>query len=223
MSDSILYYTRPAEDFNNALPVGNGRIGGMIYGGTEKEHIGLNEDSIWSGGLRHRVNPDAKGGVGEVRSLLIAGKIAEAEKTAMDKMAGIPEGCRHYMPLGDLDIYFDHKYEDVSAYRRSLDLEKAVSCVEYEHEGVTYKREVFVSAPDDVMVIGLHASVPGKISFGTALGGRDDYYDDCRPDDKGNIVYTGGSGSKDGISFVAVLRAVNKGGRLYNVGNSIRV
>ncbi len=223
MSDSILYYTHPAEDFNNALPVGNGRIGGMIYGGTEKEHIGLNEDSIWSGGLRHRINPNAKEGVGEVRSLLAAGKIAEAEKTAMDKMAGIPEGCRHYMPLGDLDIYTGHSFKDAVSYRRSLDLEKALSCVEYEYEGVTYKREVFVSAPDNVMVIGLHASVPGKISFRTALGGRDDYFDDCRPDENGNIVYTGGSGSKDGISFAAVLKAVNKGGRLCTIGNSIRV
>ena len=105
-SGHILKYNTPATDFNEALPIGNGRIGGMIYGGTDKELINLNEDSVWSGGLRNRVNPDSKEGLEEVRKLLFDGKIPEAEKTAMDKMAGVSPNSRHYMPLGDLNVDF---------------------------------------------------------------------------------------------------------------------
>ncbi len=223
MNDNVLIYTKPAEDFNNALPVGNGRIGGMVYGGITKEKIGLNEDSIWSGSLRHRANPDAKEGFKEVRELIKAGNIAKAESLAMDKMAGVPVNSRHYMPLGDLSISFEHAEDKVSGYKRSLDLEEALAAVEYEYEGTAFRREVFVSAPDNVMLIYLKASVPGKLSCAVDIGGRDDYFDDCRPDKNGNIIYSGGTGSKDGIFFTAALRAVNHGGKMRSIGNSIRI
>ncbi len=223
MNGNILIYTKPAEDFNNALPVGNGRIGGMVYGGIKREKIGLNEDSIWSGSLRHRANPDAKEGLKEVRELIKAGNIAKAESLAMDKMAGVPENSRHYMPLGDLTIDFGHDADKAGAYKRSLDLEEAAAAAEYEYEGVVFRREVFVSAPDNVMLIYLKASVPGKLSCTIGIGGRDDYFDDCRPDGKGNIVYSGGTGSKDGIFFTAALRAVNHGGSMRTVGGSISI
>ncbi len=223
MSDNILRYTTVAEDFDHAIPVGNGRIGGMVYGGTDVERISLNEDSIWSGGLRHRANPDAKEGIKEVRELIKAGRIAEAEAVAMEKMAGVPENSRHYMPLGDLNIFFDKDENPVSDYSRGMDLDKAIASVDYSRGDVRYYREVFVSAPDNVLVVHLQASAPDSLSFSVSIEGRDDYYDDCRPDEKGNIIYSGGTGSKDGIFFSAAINAKQKGGSLRTVGNKIRI
>ncbi|MBQ6090149.1 MAG: glycoside hydrolase family 95 protein [Lachnospiraceae bacterium] len=104
--NDVLRYTQPAKTFDEAMPIGNGRIGGMVYGGVKKDLIGLNEDSIWSGGPCYRVNPDAREGLEEVRKALLAGDIPTAENTVFKKMQGIPEGSRHYMPLGDLTVEF---------------------------------------------------------------------------------------------------------------------
>ena len=104
--NNVLRYVAPAKSFDEAMPIGNGRIGGMVYGGVKRDLINLNEDSIWSGGPRHRVNPDAREGFEEVRRALLAGDIRTAEKTAFKKMQGIPEGSRYYMPLGDLIMEF---------------------------------------------------------------------------------------------------------------------
>ena len=223
MGDNILWYKKPATCFDEALPVGNGRIGGMVYGATDKEHIGLNEDSIWSGGLRHRINPDAREGMLKVRELLRAGKTDEAEHLAMDTMAGTPENSRHYMPLGNLDIFFGHDGSEVSSYRRRLDPGEAIAVTEYTYRGTGYLREVFVSAPDNVMVIFLKAQSAGKLSCSVSIGGRDDYFDDCRRDGNGNIVYSGGTGSADGIFFAAALNAACTGGSKRCVGNTIRI
>ena len=103
-TEKILTYNSPAENFDEALPVGNGRIGGMIYGGIKENLIHINEDSVWSGGLRHRVNPDAQEGFREVRELLKQEKIEEAQKVAFEKMQGVTPNMRHYMPLGNLNI-----------------------------------------------------------------------------------------------------------------------
>ena len=140
-SETILKYNSPAENFDWALPVGNGRIGGMIFGVPDNEIIKLNEDSIWSGGPRHRVNPDAKEGLEEVRSLLKEGKIPEAEKVAFEKLQGVTPNMRHYMPLGDLNIRMklDGKAKD---YYRELDIEDAVADVGFTVNGLNITRSV---------------------------------------------------------------------------------
>ena len=122
----MLRYNSPASDFNEALPVGNGRIGGMIFGGALHEVIKLNEDSVWSGGPRHRINPDAREGLAEVRSLIKDGNIPEAEKIAFEKLQGVPDNMRHYMPLGNLNIIMKSGGK-AKNYSRSLDLSDAVS------------------------------------------------------------------------------------------------
>ncbi len=229
-SEHILKYNTPATDFNEALPVGNGRIGGMIYGGTDKELINLNEDSVWSGGLRNRVNPDSKEGLEEVRKLLFDGKIPEAEKTAMDKMAGVSPNSRHYMPLGDLNVDFayhstpEHGENVLPAagtaagaeaadegnlrdYVRKLDISEAVASVKYSIGKNTYTREYFVSAPDNAFIMHIEASEKGSIFFDAGIDGRDDYYDDnrpvCREDDtpKEYDTHKTGSASKNMILF----------------------
>lgn len=221
-TETILSYKQPAEDFNSALPVGNGRIGGMIYGRAENELIQLNEDSIWSGGLRHRVNPDAKEGLAEVRSLILSGDIPAAEKTAFEKLQGVTPNMRHYMPLGNLSIhtFVSGKVKD---YSRSLDLASAISRVSFNAGGIGYSRSVFCSAPDDVLVIDVHADTPGSVSLECSIDGRDDYYDDNRPCGRNMILYTGGTGSRDGIFFAACLGAKAVGGEIRTVGGKITV
>ena len=97
-TETLMKYNSPAESFSEALPIGNGRIGAMIYGTPADESIVINEDSVWSGGLRHRINPVAKEGFAEVRQLLKEGRLSEAEDTAFSKMQGVTPNMRRYMP-----------------------------------------------------------------------------------------------------------------------------
>ncbi|MBQ8513874.1 MAG: glycoside hydrolase family 95 protein [Ruminococcus sp.] len=219
---TTLWYKQPAENFDQALPVGNGRIGGMVFGGAADEVIKLNEDSVWSGGKRERNNPDALEGFHEIRELLRQERIPEAEKLAFEKMQGVTPNSRHYMPLGNLGIHMDFagKARD---YIRRLDLEQAVASVRFTANDVTYEREVFVSAPDHVLVVHVAASEPGKVNLRATIDGRDDYYDDCRPCKENAILYNGGTGSRDGIFFAAVLGAASVGGTVKTVGGQLVV
>lgn len=220
-TETLLTYNRPADNFDEAIPVGNGRIGGMIYGGIRENVINLNEDSIWSGGLRHRVNPDAKEGFLEVRELLKAEKIDEAQKLAFEKMQGVTPNMRHYMPLGNLKINmeFNGRPKD---YSRQLDIGSAVADDSFNVGDVTYTREVFVSAPDEVMVIRITASEPGTINLTCEIDGRDDYYDDNRPCGENMILFNGGTGSRDGIFFAACLGGKARGGSMKTIGGILR-
>ena len=206
MTETILRYKTPARDFSEALPIGNGRMGGMVFGKAAEELIRLNEDSVWSGGLRHRINPNAKEGLAEIRELLKEGDIPAAERVAFTKMQGVPENMRHYMPLGDLTISmeFGGKARD---YSRILDLSTAVTGVSFTANGVLYTRNVFCSAPDQVMVVDIHSDTPDSVSLTCGLGGREDYYDENRPCGDNMIIFTGGTGSADGIFFAACLGA----------------
>lgn len=221
MKESVLWYNDPAADFNSALPVGNGRIGGMIYGRPEKELIELNEDSVWSGGKRNRLNPDALEGLKEVRQLLSEEKIPEAEKLAFSKLQGVTPNSRHYMPLGNL--YIDMKLQGAAReYKRGLDLENALAFTEFISGETSYKREVFVSEPDSVMVVHLSAE-NGTLKFSAYIDGRDDYYDDNRPVKDNIIMYSGGTGGKNGIFFAAALAASSTDGKVYTQGGKIHI
>ncbi len=221
-TETLLTYNKPAGSFDEAIPVGNGRIGGMIFGGAASEVIKLNEDSIWSGGPRHRVNPDAREGLAEVRRLLAEERIQEAEKTALEKLQGVTPNMRHYMPLGDLTInmQLDAKAKN---YSRSLQLANAVSDVHFTVNDVDYTREVFVSCPDQCMVIHITSAHQGNISLECGIDGRDDYYDDNRPCSENMILYTGGTGSRDGIFFAAALGFKASGGEARTLGGKVSV
>jgi alpha-L-fucosidase 2 len=213
-------YDSPAESVFEALPIGNGRIGAMIYGSAASESIVINEDSIWSGGLRHRINPDAIDGFHEARALLAEGKADEAENIAFSKMQGVTPNMRRYMPLGELhiDLQLSGKARE---YSRSLDIGSAVTDASFTVNGVTYTKEYFVSAPDEVMVIRISSSEPSSVSLSCYIDGREDYYDDNRPCGKNMILFNGGTGSRDGIFFAACLGASAKGGSLHTVGSRI--
>ncbi len=220
-TETLLKYNKPAENFDQALPVGNGRIGGMIFGGAAEELIKLNEDSVWSGGLRQRVNPDAQEGLKEVRSLLAKGDIPAAEKTAFEKLQGVSPNMRHYMPLGDLRINMQlpGKAKD---YSRTLDISTAVSAVSFTVNDIRYTREVFVSASDEAMIIRITCDEPGMISLECSIDGRDDYYDNNRPCGENMLMYNGGTGSRDGIFFAVAVGASAEGGSLRTLGGKLK-
>jgi alpha-L-fucosidase 2 len=154
-------FEQPAEQWADALPVGNGRLGAMVFGDVKSERIALNEDTLWSGAPRNWNNPGAKAALPLVRKLVLEEKdYGEADKECR-KMQGPFNDA--YEPLGDLLIEFDGE-EEAHSYRRSLDLDSAVALVEYQKGDSTYTREVFVSAPDQVIVLKLTASKSSSLN-----------------------------------------------------------
>jgi alpha-L-fucosidase 2 len=152
------------QEWVRALPVGNGRLGAMVFGGVVHERLQLNEDTLWAGRPYDPVNPEARGALPEVRRLLADGRYPEAARLVSDKVMAKPLAQMPYQTLGDLAITFPH-VPSVDNYRRHLDLTTATAHVTYTASGVTFDREVFASAPDRVIVVRLTASRPGQISF----------------------------------------------------------
>jgi alpha-L-fucosidase 2 len=159
-----LWYRKPASVWTEALPVGNGRLGAMVFGGTASERIQFNESTLWVGEPRDYSKPDAVRHLPEIRRLLFEGKQAEAEQLAMREFMSVPLRQMPYQPFADLKLDFPG-HEKAADYRRELDLDAAVSRVAYEVDGVKFHREIFASAPDQVIVIRLTASEPGKLNF----------------------------------------------------------
>ncbi len=214
----ILWYNAPAENWDEALPVGNGRIGGMVFGRPGDELIQLNEDSIWSGGFRKRNNPKALGDLEKMRELLKNGKTSEAEALCFDSFMGTNENQRHYQPMGDLHIW-QSGAENISGYKRSLDLNTALCVTEWQSEDILYKRTVYVSFPDQVMVIRFTASEKGGISFTSAIDGKDDDYDRNEAYDGNTILFT----MSDGIPYSTAVSCASTGGRAFADANRLKV
>ena len=163
-----LWYGNPASQWLEALPVGNGRLGAMVFGAATKEHIQFNEDSLWTGIPRDYSNPTAFESLAEIRELLFEGKQQDAHNLAGEKFMSIPLRQERYLPFGDLWIEFEET-QDYTEYRRELDLERAVVSVHYKSEGVTYSRTVFSSYPDQVIVVHLTADKSKKLNFSVNL------------------------------------------------------
>jgi alpha-L-fucosidase 2 len=160
-----LWYNRPAGNtWENALPVGNGRLGAMVYGNVEKETVQLNEHTVWTGSPNRNDNPDALASLPEIRKLVFEGKQKEAEQLAAKTIQSKSSHGQMYQPVGNLQLVFD-VHENYTQYYRELDIEKAVAKTVYTVDGVTYTREVLASFPDQVIAIRLRASKPGRISF----------------------------------------------------------
>ena len=157
-----------AAEWVRALPVGNGRLGAMVFGGIVHERLQLNEDTLWAGRPYDPVNPDAKEALPEVRRLLVERKYREAARLVDAKVMSKPLGQMPYQTVGDLALTFP-EIDSVENYRRELDLATATAYVSYTSGGVTFSREVFASAPDQVIVVRLTASRPGCISFETRM------------------------------------------------------
>lgn len=164
--DLKLWYTKPASQWVEALPVGNGRLGGMIFGGVENELIQLNEDTLWSGYPKDSNNYEAIKYLDEVRKLILDGEFLEAQNIINKNMLG--PWNQSYVPLGNLSLKFDES-ESFSDYKRELDLRTAIATTTYKVGNATYKRQVFCSEPDQVMVIRITCDTPEKVSFTAKL------------------------------------------------------
>lgn len=161
-----LWYKRSAEQWEEALPVGNGRLGGMVFGRVEKEVIQLNEDTLWSGTYRDTENYEAINYVDTVRNMIFEGKYSEGQKLLEEKMLGT--WTQAYQPLGYLNLEFKNM-SDVTNYYRELDLQRALVSTSFESNGICYKREVFCSFPHNVMVVHLTCDKAGSISFSASM------------------------------------------------------
>jgi len=165
----ILWYRKPATVWNEALPLGNGKLGAMVYGGILHEDIQLNEDTIWAGYKRSDVdNPNSLKVLPKVRALLFANKAGEATELIKENMMGVPQNILSYQPLGNLYIDFSG-ISKVENYRRTLDIKTGIATVTYKAEGVEFKRTLLVSAPDQVIAIHLTASQLSHIHFKASL------------------------------------------------------
>jgi alpha-L-fucosidase 2 len=163
-----LWYRQPARQWVEALAVGNGRLGAMVFGGVAQERIQLNEDTLWAGGPYDPANPDALEALPKVRELIFAGRYREASNLVGQKMMAKPLTQMPYQCVGDLLLKFPDA-NGVTDYRRDLNLDTAVATVEYTIDGVRYMREVFSSPVDQVIVIRLNADKPGKVTFTASM------------------------------------------------------
>jgi len=174
-----LAYDTPAEAWNAALPLGNGRLGAMVFGGVAKERIQLNEDSLWSGGPQDADNPEALEHLDEVRQFLKEGKYTQAEELTIKSMvcrgkgSGLGQGgyidYGSYQTLGDLVFSFDKMPATPENYRRALDLDRAVASVSHTANGAQFRREMFASAPDQVLVLRFETDLSDGMSFNVLL------------------------------------------------------
>ncbi len=231
----VLWYRQPAQKWTEALPVGNGRLGAMVFGGIASERLQLNEDSLWSGGPQDADNPAAFAALPEIRRLLWAGKYEEADrlaaKTLICRGAGsgsgngskVPYGC--YQTLGDLRLAFDGiATNDVTDYRRELDLDTATATTRFKAGGVAFTRRVFASFPDQVLVVEIDCDRPGKLNFTASLS---------RPETgvvkavTNNELLLAGQmfdgQAANGLKFAARLHAVATGGKISANASSLRV
>jgi alpha-L-fucosidase 2 len=215
----LLWYRQPAAKWVEAMPIGNGRLGGMVFGGVAEEHIQLNEETIWSGERRDRMNPAARKAVPEIRRLLFAGKVAEAEAMADKDMLAIPRRMPVYQPLGGLLLKFAGPAQTTD-YRRELDLATGIVRITYRIGETNYLREIFASAPDNAIVMRISADKPGNVSFSATLTREVDSTTSTLAPDR---VFLQGQAiphekdsqeRKTGVKFRGEVRIIPEGGKL---------
>ncbi|GFF43724.1 alpha-L-fucosidase 2 [Aspergillus udagawae] len=213
------WYTTPAADFASTLPIGNGRLAAAIWGGA-LDNITLNENSIWSGPLQARVNPQAYDGFTKSRAMLEAGNLSAANDVVLQEMVSIPSSPREYNPLGLLRLDFGHDASAVRNYTRFLDLSTGVAGVRYQVGDVAY------SHPDGVLAVRLRASKDGALNVITSLE-RSRYAESLTAGSSkgiGTLTLKANSGqSTDPIRFTAQARVLNRGGRIATNGTSVVV
>ena len=165
-----LWYAQPAKVWMESLPIGNGRLGAMTYGGIEEEKLALNESTMWSGQYNENQNkPFGREKMNQLRKLFFEGKLSEGNRIAGDNLHGNQTSFGTHLPIGDLKMQFIYPEGKVTGYRRSLSLDEAVSSVSFNSGGVNYKREYFATNPDNVLVLRLTADKQKSITMNMGL------------------------------------------------------
>lgn len=233
-TDLRLWFDTPATNFTQSLPLGNGRLGVMVFGGIHKERIVLNESSLWSGGPQDADRSDAAQYLPEIKRLLLEGKNDEAEKLVYahftcqgkgsNRARGKDEPYGSYQVLGNLHLNFPATSTAVSNYKRELNLADAVARISYEQDGVKFTREVFVSAPDEAIVMRLTADKSGAINFNVALD-RPERFTTIADGSNGLLMSGQLNNGTDGngMKYAARLRVVTQGGATNVDGNIVHV
>lgn len=211
-----LWYEKPAANWNEALPIGNGRIGAMVFGGTAEERLQLNDDTVWAGRVQDRQNPKALAALPQVRKLIFEGKNEEASKLAAETMMGVPPTVQSYQTLGDLHLSMTGVGE-AKGYRRWLDLDSAVTGCQFTVGQTIYKREVFASHPDDAVVVRLTSVGPRAMSLKVGFDRPGPHSVESVGSDSLRLW---GRAGTDGVQFDAIARVrsdgsvVSSGGRV---------
>jgi len=210
-----LWYDKPAAKWEEALPVGNGRLGAMVFGGLATERLQLNEGTLWAGGPYDPVNPEARAALPEARRLIAEGRYKEADGLLSAKVMARPLHQMPYQTVGDLLLAFPETGAPAD-YRRVLDLDTATASVSYTHEGVRFTREVFASAPDNVIAVRLTADKPGRISFTASM--KTPMAAKTVATDGDTLVMRGRGGDADGIKgrldYEARVKVLATGGQV---------
>ena len=165
---STLWYEEPAGEWEEALPLGNGRMGAMVFGGVQKEQLQLNEESLWAGSQFETYPDDFKANLTVLQDMVLSGKAHKAHKFGVKNMTKTPTSFRSYEPLGNLVLEFSHSSE-ASAYRRDLNLIDGIATVAYTADGIEYRREVLISAVDDMVAVRLSANQKAAIDVRVGL------------------------------------------------------
>lgn len=234
---SQLWYEKPAAEWEEALPVGNGRLGGMIYGGVDRELLQVNEESMWFGGAVNRHNPDMRRNLPLIRDYLDKGEIHKAERLMETAMSGCPDSMHAYQTLGEIHFFFDglknareRKSNKIGKlelcpgtedFERSLNLEDAVGRVSFRCGNTVYRREYFASHPADCLVMRFWSQGQESLSFQAGLR-RGKWFDGVRKTGDNGILLYGNLG-RGGCEFAMELRARAVGGRVYTVGEVLKV
>ena len=218
-----IYYDNPASEWVEALPIGNGRLGAMVFGRISEELIQMNEDSIWLGGYEDRNNKKALENLPKLRKLLMNDEIKKAEELLKEAFSGTPCGMKPYQPLGNLLVDFLGKIDEskITDYCRELDLENAVATTSFSFEGVTYKREVFSSFPDKCMFVRISASEGKNISFDASVTRGKEYSGIKQISD--DTLYLYGKLGENGMDFGVCVKAVTKGGTVSTANEKLEV
>ena len=216
--DLILQYVQPARNWNEALPVGNGRLGAMVFGTVPRERIQFNEETLWTGGPHDYTHPGASEYLDPIRKLLFEGKPREAEKLAMEHFMSVPLGQKAYQPFGDLYLEFPG-HEKYSGYMRSLDISQAICQTSYKVNGVTFTREVLASQPDQIIAIHLTSDKLKSLSFGMMMDS---------PHDSRSITNNGSQQTltvavKDGVLHGVARLKVETDGKIEDSNQAIRI
>ncbi|HRT23984.1 MAG TPA: glycoside hydrolase family 95 protein [Anaerohalosphaeraceae bacterium] len=218
----VLWYTEPARQWVEALPIGNGRLGAMVFGGIDQERLQLNEETLWAGGPYDSANPKGREALPEIRKLIFEGSYKQAAELASQTMMANPLGQMPYQTVGDLLLSFD-TIDKVENYRRDLNLDTALASVSYTAEGTAYQREVFSTPVAQVIVIRLTADKPGKISFTASL--KTPQQAQIENENSNTLVMRGVNGESQGIKgalkFTLRVRFFNQGGKLISANNTI--
>jgi alpha-L-fucosidase 2 len=215
-----LWYAQPAAQWTEALPIGNGRLGAMVFGGVPDERIQFNEDTLWKGHPHDYVRAGAHDHLAEIQKLLFAGEAKQAEQLARKTFLSDPVRQKAYQPFGDLHFQF-LGLTNVTDYRRELDLDSATASVTYRAGDVTYRRDAFASYPDQVIVLHFTASKPGQISFTLAMDSP--HTNSATKAIGADTLALTGQVEPDGLRFESRVRVVNTGGEVATNGDVITV